>query len=47
MYAIKGESNELYYDHITAALDHVPHITMDDGADLVGTIGPHSAISAS
>jgi len=38
VYAIKGEDNETYYDHITAALDHKPQITMDDGADLVGTI---------
>lgn len=38
VYAIKGESNDVYYDHIKAALDHRPHITMDDGADLVGTI---------
>jgi len=38
VYAIKGEDNETYYDHLTAALDHKPHVTMDDGADLVGTI---------
>ncbi len=38
VYAIKGEDTQTYYDHITAALDHQPHITMDDGADLVGTI---------
>ncbi len=38
VYAIKGESNDVYYDHIKAALDHRPHITMDDGADLVSTI---------
>lgn len=38
VYAIKGESNEIYYKHLTAALDHKPHITMDDGADLVSTI---------
>lgn len=38
VYAIKGEDNNTYYNHISAALDHVPHITMDDGADLVGTI---------
>ena len=38
VYAIKGEDNETYYRHIHAALDHKPHITMDDGADLVGTI---------
>ena len=35
VYAIKGEDNETYYSHILAALDHRPHITMDDGADLV------------
>ncbi|MBW4436061.1 MAG: adenosylhomocysteinase [Pleurocapsa minor GSE-CHR-MK-17-07R] len=38
VYAIKGEDNRTYYDHITAALDHKPHITMDDGADLVSVI---------
>jgi len=38
VFAIKGESNETYYKHLTAALDHKPHITMDDGADLVSTI---------
>ena len=34
-YAIKGEDNATYYAHIAAAIDHKPHITMDDGADLV------------
>jgi adenosylhomocysteinase len=38
VYAIKGEDNNVYYDHIKAALDHQPHVTMDDGADLVSTI---------
>lgn len=38
VYAIKGEDNSTYYDHIRAALDHRPQITMDDGADLVSTI---------
>jgi adenosylhomocysteinase len=38
VYAIKGEDNDTYYEHIKAALDHKPHITMDDGADLVSTI---------
>ena len=38
VYAIKGEDNETYYKHIHTALDHKPHVTMDDGADLVGTI---------
>src|SRR5881409_654542 len=35
VFAIKGEDNDRYYSHILAALDHKPHITMDDGADLV------------
>jgi len=35
VYAVKGEDNETYYQHIGAALDHRPHLTMDDGADLV------------
>ncbi len=34
-YAIKGEDNATYYAHISAALDHKPQMTMDDGADLV------------
>ncbi len=38
VYAIKGEDNDTYYEHIKAALDHKPHITMDDGADLVSVI---------
>jgi adenosylhomocysteinase len=38
VYAIKGEDNETYYQHITAALDHTPQLTMDDGADLVSTL---------
>jgi adenosylhomocysteinase len=37
-YAIKGEDNVTYYKHIGAALDNKPHMTMDDGADLVSTI---------
>jgi len=37
-FAIKGESNEVYYKHINAALDHNPHLTMDDGADVVSTL---------
>src|SRR5246127_5409333 len=34
-HAIKGEDNESYYRHILSALEHQPHLTMDDGADLV------------
>ncbi len=35
VFAIKWEDNRLYYQHINAALDHHPQLTMDDGADLV------------
>ena len=38
VYAIKGEDHATYYDHIRAALAHRPHITMDDGADLVSSL---------
>ena len=38
VYAIKGEDNTTYYRHIKAALDHQPHLTMDDGADLVSLL---------
>ncbi len=38
VFAIRGESTEMYYQHINAALDHQPVITMDDGADLVSQI---------
>ena len=38
VYAIKGEDNDTYYEHIHAALDHKPHMTMDDGADLVSVL---------
>ncbi len=38
VYAIKGEDDETYYDHIKAAIAHKPQITMDDGADLVSTL---------
>jgi adenosylhomocysteinase len=38
VFAIKGEDNKTYYRHINAALDRVPNITMDDGADLVSVI---------
>src|SRR6202795_2635044 len=38
VFAIKGEDNDTYYQHILAAIDHRPHITMDDGADLVSVL---------
>jgi adenosylhomocysteinase len=37
-YAIKGEDHQTYYRHIQAALDHKPHYTLDDGADLVSSL---------
>ncbi len=38
VFAINGEDDKTYYEHIRAAIDHKPDITMDDGADLVSTI---------
>ena len=38
VFSIKGENNKTYYNHINAALDINPHVTMDDGADLVSTV---------
>ena len=38
VYAIRGESNERYYDHIGAVLDAHPQVTVDDGADLVSKL---------
>jgi adenosylhomocysteinase len=37
-FAIKGESDTVYYEHIESALSDRPHITVDDGADLVSTL---------
>ncbi|MCS7206702.1 MAG: adenosylhomocysteinase [Dehalococcoidia bacterium] len=37
-FAIKGEDTSTYYRHIHQALQHQPHITLDDGADLVSTL---------
>jgi adenosylhomocysteinase len=36
--AVKGEDKDTYYRHIRAAIEFKPHVTMDDGADLVSTI---------
>jgi adenosylhomocysteinase len=38
VHAIKGEDHDTYYQHIRAALEHRPQVTMDDGADLVGSL---------
>src|ERR671938_792718 len=40
-FAIKGEDHDTYYSHIEAAVDHKPHFTMDDGADVISVL--HSA----
>ena len=37
-YAVRGEDTETFYKHVNAALEHGPHITLDDGADLVATL---------
>ena len=37
-YAIKGEDNDTYYQHLSSVLDAKPHMTMDDGADLVAML---------
>ncbi|MFQ6000640.1 MAG: adenosylhomocysteinase [Anaerolineae bacterium] len=38
VFAIRGEDEKTYYQHIRAALEHRPQVTMDDGADLVSTL---------
>jgi len=38
VFAIKGEDNDTYYSHIQSALDIKPHLTMDDGADVVSVL---------
>jgi adenosylhomocysteinase len=38
VYAIREEDGDTYYRHIVAALEHEPHVTMDDGADLVSAM---------
>ena len=38
VFAIKGEDDRTYYENLRAAIAHKPHITMDDGADLVSTL---------
>jgi len=38
VFAIKGEDEHTYYEHIRAAIAHGPEITMDDGADVVGAL---------
>jgi adenosylhomocysteinase len=41
VFAVKGEDNDTYYAHIEAVVDHRPHLTMDDGADVIGVLHSH------
>jgi adenosylhomocysteinase len=41
VFAIRGEDNDTYYQHIEAAVDHKPQLTMDDGADVIGVLHSH------
>jgi adenosylhomocysteinase len=46
-YAIKGEDHETYYRHIESVIATKPHMSMDDGCDLVNTIyGKHKDLLA-
>jgi adenosylhomocysteinase len=38
VFAIKGEDKVTYFKHMRAALEHMPHMTQDDGADLVSSL---------
>ena len=37
-FAVKGEDTETFFRHINEVLDTHPHITMDDGADMVSVL---------
>lgn len=41
VFAVRGEDNATYFAHLNRTLDHQPHITMDDGADLVSELHKH------
>src|SRR4029079_6381810 len=50
-FAVKGEDTETFFRHINEVLDTHPHITMDDGADMVSVLpekqsDPHTEIHA-
>jgi len=38
VYAIRGEDNDTYYQHISSVVDRKPQVTMDDGADVISVI---------
>ena len=37
-FAVRGENNKVYYQHLHQALAHDPTVTLDDGADLVSLL---------
>lgn len=43
VFAIKGEDNATYHRHVEIALDHRPHIIIDDGSDVTTTLVQHRA----
>jgi len=38
VYAVRGENRKVYYDHVFSVIDRKPHLTMDDGCDVVSTL---------
>lgn len=46
VFAIRGEDKETYYRHLQEVLRLRPHLTMDDGADLVSTLHTAGAANA-
>ena len=38
VFAVKGENNQTYHNHIQAVIDHKPNVIMDDGSDVTSTI---------
>ena len=38
VYAIRGESDEQYYEYLEEALKIKPHVTLDDGADTIAVV---------
>jgi adenosylhomocysteinase len=47
VFAVRAESNKIYYQHIDSCLDVHPSVTMDDGADLVSTLHSRRKYQAS
>ena len=38
VFAVRGEDDKTYYQHLNSVLDIHPNITMDDGADLISSL---------